>query len=125
MAPHAEMRVFVPGTPITQGSMKVIRGRMLHSNKKLIPWRNTIRDYFPIKPQVGPISLRLTFEFIKPRTGKLHSPRPDLDKLIRAVMDALTGHVYEDDSQVSRVVAEKVYSNREGVTISILDRHTG
>jgi Holliday junction resolvase RusA-like endonuclease len=36
---------------------------------------------------------------------------PDLDKLIRGVGDSLTGVVYDDDSQVIRTLAWKVYAD--------------
>jgi crossover junction endodeoxyribonuclease RusA len=36
---------------------------------------------------------------------------PDLDKLIRGVGDALTGVIYDDDSQVIRVLAWKSYAD--------------
>lgn len=47
------------------------------------------------------------------RPGK----KPDLDKLIRATLDSLTGTVFEDDSQVVRVLAEKFYGLPERVEI--------
>lgn len=36
--------------------------------------------------------------------------KPDLDKLERAVLDALTGVVYDDDSRVCRVVKQKKFA---------------
>jgi Holliday junction resolvase RusA-like endonuclease len=36
---------------------------------------------------------------------------PDLDKLIRGVGDALTGVLYDDDSQVIRCLAWKTYAD--------------
>jgi len=38
-----------------------------------------------------------------------HTKKPDLDKLVRAAKDALTGVVWTDDSQVVHVVARKRY----------------
>jgi len=39
---------------------------------------------------------------------------PDLDKLLRAVGDSCSGVIYDDDSQVIRTLAWKVYAdNRE------------
>lgn len=38
-----------------------------------------------------------------------HVKKPDLDKLVRAVLDALTGIGYEDDSQVTMIDAIKEY----------------
>lgn len=39
--------------------------------------------------------------------------KPDLDKLERATLDALTGMVWDDDARVVRVVKEKRYASRE------------
>lgn len=39
-----------------------------------------------------------------------HTYKPDLDKLIRAVLDALTGIVYPDDSQVMELDFSKSWS---------------
>ena len=52
-----------------------------------------------------------------------HDTVPDLDKLVRAVMDALTECVYSDDSQVIDVAASKRYvpnaTHPPGVEVTI------
>lgn len=50
----------------------------------------------------------------RPKRTKLDSPRPDLDKLVRSCLDAMTGVIYADDSQVVRVTASKRWADAEG-----------
>ena len=78
------------------------------------------------KIQVG-VDMDLVFIFNKPKTVKRNEPyvRPDLDKLIRAVLDGLTGVAYEDDQQVVRLTAQKAYGETEGVHIRISERVSG
>lgn len=58
----------------------------------------------------------LTVEFALPRPKSLpkrvvqHVKKPDLDKLVRAVKDALTGVLWQDDSQVTSLTASKRYA---------------
>jgi crossover junction endodeoxyribonuclease RusA len=95
---------------------------MREQNRELGPWRERVAlaashvfdrhpDWRPAGPG-EPLLMRL--EFIRPRP-KRHpksytkpcTSAPDLDKMIRAVGDALTNVVYADDSQIvelSRVV---------------------
>jgi len=42
-------------------------------------------------------------------------PHMDLDNLAKALLDALTGHVFEDDSQVARLLVERRVGEREGI----------
>lgn len=71
----------------------------------------------------APVSVKLMFELRRPKKPKYPHPstRPDVDKLSRAVLDALTdcGLIWSDDSQVVRLLAEKNYARPgdEGVTI--------
>lgn len=48
-----------------------------------------------------------------------HTKKPDLDNLIKAVLDALNDVAWEDDSQIIRVAAEKEYSEDPYVYIKI------
>lgn len=67
------------------------------------------------------VIVNVVVEFVKPKTAKRAAPtvRPDVDKLLRAVLDALTGIAYADDSQVVQVTTSKTYGPSERVTVTI------
>lgn len=82
-----------------------------------------------VKPLEGPVSVSLVFLVPRPRshygTGKnasvlkasapAHpSTKPDVDKLARACLDAMTGVAYRDDAQVFDLVALKAYCGYSG-----------
>ena len=126
-----EKSFFVKGKPVSQGSLKFIRGHAIHvKGRELALWRGTIaamaRSTNITKIQVG-VDMDLVFILNKPKTVKRNEPyvRPDLDKLIRAVLDGLTGVAYEDDQQVVRLTAQKAYGETEGVHIRISERVSG
>ena len=68
--------------------------------------------------------MEIIFTMLRPKTVTRPEPSvaPDLDKLIRGVLDALTAVVYRDDSQVTRITAQKVYGERPGVWIQARTR---
>jgi crossover junction endodeoxyribonuclease RusA len=106
--------------------MKFIRpGVMIHSRAAdLAVWRADIARHAELsghKPVVGGIAIELDFIFIPPKSVKREAPwvKPDLDKLIRAVLDGLSGVAYEDDCQVVTITAHKHYGENTGVWIGI------
>jgi Holliday junction resolvase RusA-like endonuclease len=115
----------VEGHPVTQGSMKIINGRVLHSRgEALILWRTMVAlaarraGAFPVP---NPVEMTIEFRLARPKTVKRNLPyvAPDLDKLIRAVLDALTGIAYVDDGQVVSITSSKVYGE-PGVSVSVV-----
>jgi len=117
---------FVKGRPVPQGSMKFIRpGVMIHSRSQdLALWRADIArnaELFGFKPIANAVKVELDFIMIRPKSAKRVFPsvKPDLDKLIRAVLDGLTGVAYEDDSQVILIQSSKTYGEKQGVWIGI------
>lgn len=56
-----------------------------------------------------PVSVAATFVCPKPKAPMNAYPAKDLDKLARALLDALTGVVIADDSQVVELAVRKVY----------------
>lgn len=123
--------VSVPGVPQPQGSIRHLgKGRpSKHSNAKtLLPWRAAVaaaaqeamRGLGAVGeewPLTGPVHVDVVFYLPRPasapRSRRLPHVRPDLDKLVRAVLDALgsrTGAgVFGDDGQVVTVSAAKQY----------------
>lgn len=81
----------------------------------------------------GPVALRAEFRLRRPRhhygvrgvtprwAGALPSGSVDLDKLLRALADALTGVLFVDDCQVVEVSAAKVYADSAGVDVTIAE----
>jgi crossover junction endodeoxyribonuclease RusA len=119
-------KFFVKGKPVPQGSMKFIRpGVMIHSRAAdLAVWRADIArnaELFGFKPVSGGVKVEIDFIFNRPKSAQRAFPTvaPDLDKLIRAVLDGLTGVAYEDDSQVILIQATKTYGQNVGAWISI------
>lgn len=90
-------------TPAPKGSYRFVRGHAIPMSKREKPWRNLV-----------PVSVRITFFMPRPKTVKRHMPTvpPDIDKLCRAVLDALTdAGVWVDDSQVVDLGATKIYTS--------------
>ena len=112
--------------PIPQGSMRHIgNGRMIHNRAEdLAVYRAALALVAKQKfktPTDEPVAITIDFGLVKPKTSKRTNPTvpPDLDKLIRAVLDGLTGVVYQDDAQVVKVTAYKVYSSSYFVRIGV------
>ena len=105
----------VDGIPVPQGSMRVFNGHVVHNKgAELAVWRSAIAieaRRAGCTPEQGAVKLDLLFVMPKPKTVKRTHPTvaPDLDKLIRAALDAMTAIAYVDDGQVTEITAQKVY----------------
>ena len=119
---------FVKGRPVPQGSLKFINGHAIHVRAQdLALWRADIArnaEFAGVNKAKEAVEVHLTFTTNKPKSVSRKEPhiRPDLDKLIRAVLDGLTGVAYDDDGQVTKITAIKEYGNVEGVTIRVIDK---
>jgi len=63
-------------------------------------------------PRDVAIQIVAMFQFVRPESRKHRvtpTVKPDIDKLTRALLDALTGVGYVDDAQVVKLLVEKVY----------------
>lgn len=56
-------------------------------------------------------------EVLRDEAPDSHTGTPDIDKLARSVLDALTGLAYEDDKQVSSLHALKLWAGEDTTTI--------
>ena len=133
----------VVGIPAPQGSKRHVgNGRMVESSKKVGPWRESVKaaalvamDQYDALPLMGPLKVAIEFALCRPkghyRSGKnahlvkenapyFQSSKPDLDKLVRSTLDALTeASVWIDDAQVVELVASKHFDQWQGAVITI------
>lgn len=119
-------RTFVVGTPVPQGSKRgfLVNGRivLVEASKNLPQWRKTVTASLVGMPPVeGAAEVVLGFYMPKPKSNKDDHPirRPDVDKLIRAVLDGMTdAGIFKDDSQVVSISARKLWAKADpGVSI--------
>lgn len=116
--------LFVPGTPAPKGSTRafVVKGRAVttNANKATKPWEQQVSAVVAEAMCNGtiefprPAAVHLGLVFLMPRTAsepkrstRPHTRKPDIDKLARCAIDALTGLVFEDDSQVVHLSTSK------------------
>lgn len=122
----------VYGKPEPQGSTRafVVKGRPIitSDNKKLKPWRQqvaltaqAVMDGNVYLQDAAPIGVSVAFYFDRPKSVKAaaKTTKPDIDKLLRGILDALTGIVFADDSQVIRCAATKQFDSPARAEISV------
>ena len=95
-----------------------------------------VKQYFKIKyPRFVPLENRLavkiiaTFKVPKTTTKKdreqiekgLISPtkKPDIDNIVKIILDALNQMAFKDDTQITKLEVEKVYGEEEKVYVAI------
>lgn len=132
---------FVPGEPITEGSTKAFtsgqRVVVTHDRgPELVAWRTRVKlaaqkasREAGWEPRYdGPVAVTAVFLLPHPKSAKTRRwphVKPDLDKLIRAVGDALAPYkqpgVLRDDSRIVVWCASKEYADgyKPGVFITV------
>jgi Holliday junction resolvase RusA-like endonuclease len=128
-----EIRFEVLGTPRPQGSNRGFvhrhTGRVVitSDNKRLLPWRQQVAGTamaLSVDPFADgvPVEIALNFYFSRPKSAKRRigmTVKPDIDKTIRAILDALKGILIHDDAQIVELHARKHYGGPERVEIVI------
>lgn len=125
---------FAPGIPRPKGSTKsfVVKkgpkaGKVVttSTNENLKPWQATVAlaaSAAKLRPVDGAVKIEITFALPRPRghygkngllasAPKQPATKPDLDKLVRAIFDALTGVAWNDDAQVVWIGCLKLYAD--------------
>ena len=123
----------VTGEPKPKGSVTAMRtgNRTVYLNGSTKKGRELFNDWAyavefaaadvakgqPYWPTVDPVEVNVDFRLHRGKTVRriMHTTKPDIDKLARAILDPLTGIVWKDDAQVVILTATKRYV-REGET---------
>ena len=129
------MEIRIYGDPAPQGSKRVFNGRIVEaSGNKLKVWRkaiaaacqNLVTEEHSLL--LGPV--RVEVEFYLPRPASVTIKKralpivpPDLDKLLRGLLDGIgqSEVIWGDDSQVVQIEAVKLYADdtEPGATVTI------
>lgn len=133
------MRTFtIPGRPEQQGSKRLIGKHMIEANGRLADWRATAVQAMhdpDADPYAGPVKVAATFIYarpgshygtgrnsdtLKPSAPVFKDSAPDLDKLQRAVGDALeAAGIIVNDSRIVAWDTSKIYGPMAATSITV------
>ena len=140
MRPPVSLIVY--GDPVPQPRPRITtRGSFAHA---YVPKKHPVHEYraliakewktpwvaLPHDPFAGPVSVSIAFHFSRPtshlrkdgspKASAPEYPRPDVDNLAKAVLDALTdASAWADDSQVVSLTVRKKWSQVPHTLITI------
>lgn len=129
----------VEGTPVGKGRPKFARrGNFVsaYTPKKTVDYESLVKQagqqaMGASEPLETPVSLYLYVRVPIPTSyskkataacldgSQKPTKKPDLDNIGKAIMDALNGICYKDDSQIVNIHATKVYATVAGVDVCI------
>lgn len=117
--------VVISGRPVPKARPRVY-GRHAVTPQRTLDAEHRLRDEYirqngPCRPFTGKVLVDCVFYAPVPKSwpkakrqqaleGKLaYTSRPDIDNLVKLVLDVLNGTAYEDDAQITGLSAQKVY----------------
>ena len=101
-----------------------------YNDKDYTSWKNGLKLLAKSKikqPLEGAIEINIEFLYSIPKSwskkdkenANYHTFKPDIDNLIKSVLDGLNGIAYKDDSQVCKIEAIKRYGDKDSVIIKL------
>lgn len=99
-------------------------------------YENLIKQYFKIKypryvPLEGRVAVKIIAYFEIPKSttkkdraqieeGRLSpTKKPDIDNIVKIILDALNKMAFKDDNQITKLEVEKVYGEVEKIKVQI------
>jgi Holliday junction resolvase RusA-like endonuclease len=114
--------LFVNGMPKAQPRPRMTASGHVYNPGSADAWKEIVRtafNSFHKPPITNPIRLRVSFFLPRPKALKgedavPHVKKPDVDNLLKALMDAMTvAKVWKDDAQVFESLAGKYYAGKK------------
>ena len=123
--------IFIPGPPVGFARTRRSKSGHLFTPEKQRDYAEAIGNIAASRmegePYSGPVLMQLRATYSVPESwpqkkkdaARWKTSKPDCDNIVKLAKDAMTKIVYRDDAQVVKVVAEKVYGQPEGLTITV------
>lgn len=71
------------------------------------------KEWRGARPSWGEFSVQIDMEYVG------EAPWLDLDNLAKAILDAIKGHAFHDNSQVARLLVERRAGERERISVRV------
>ena len=134
------MRFTIPGEPTGKGRPRVTaRNGFTHAYtpKKTVDYEKHVKECYALASQEyseNPLEVRIIAWCGIPKStnkknralmleGKIKpAKKPDIDNIIKIVLDSLNGIAYKDDSQIVSLIAQKFYAEEARVEVEIIEK---
>lgn len=130
------MKFTIHAVPKPKGRPRVTRSGHAFTPKATREYEKLIVSEWDIQhgkatPIENPIAVRVMFYMPIPKATsnkarermaaglEVPAKKPDIDNLLKAVLDALNGKAYHDDNQIVEISAKKLYSNEPRTEVFI------
>ena len=120
--------MIVDTVPVPKGRPRFY-GNHAVTPPKTREYEKLIRESWTYGMMDGPLGVRMLFVMPIPKSvskkkheellGERHTKKPDLDNLVKAVLDGLNGTAFEDDSRIHRIMAIKEYGDDPRVVVTL------
>ena len=123
----------IPGKPVPKQRPRVVNGHAFTPDKTkdfeaLVAMQYKLANG---KKLTGPVAVSVAVWYEIPQSWtkkrkaeellKPHTQKPDLDNVVKSVLDGLTGVAWEDDAQVSRISASKYWYDKPTKTTVVIE----
>jgi len=133
----AAIRFSVHGRPVGKGRARVSLRRgfaVAYTPAKTREFESRVRAaalQAASGPLIGPLRVRLSVQFCPPESwprrrreaaisgAMWHGSKPDLDNVVKAVLDGMSGVAFLDDHQVVELVAQKRYGDMDVTHVAV------
>ena len=121
-----EINITIPGAPVGKGRPRFMRSGHTYTPEKTKEYEEKVRLCWRTQSGKGfagkvPLLASVTAYFPIPKSvskkkaeamaGTFHVNRPDADNIAKAILDAMNGHAFPDDSSVQLERVYKIYTN--------------
>ena len=131
--------VTIPGEPVGKGRPRFTKAGTPYTPLKTRAYENKVAFLYKLAAKGRkfqrhmPVAVEICAYYGIPQSDSkrqrerklsgaiLPCKKPDIDNVVKAVLDAINGIAYEDDAQVVMISASKAYSERPRVEISVSD----
>lgn len=121
------IKMIFPIEPVPKARARVTRSGFAYTPKKTKDYEQTIKNLATVHMHMNghmllqrPLTVSIIFTMKKPKKQTYSYPsRGDLDNYAKAVLDALNGTVWKDDSQICSLVLIKTYGKEPSIDIRV------
>lgn len=119
----------IHGPPIPLARPRFGKNNVVYDSQKI--QKQTVAFYIKLlhknnEPLEGSLHMDIKFFIKNPRRNKKvwHDVKPDLSNLIKFYEDACIGILYNDDKQISEIIASKIYDENPRTEITLIQLGT-